>query len=199
MTQPPPRLLIVNSNPDIRKVLAAVLTNEGFGVATAKDGTSALVTIATGDFSVIVIGKNLPDKNLPHNDYGMEIVRRGRIHHPKLKALYLADYLDFSCGDPDLDSCLAAPFKLREIVGCIWELHHRDLRQNTITAPRLDVELGGPIAPKLAHVQALSLIMEASTLATEALAGAIPSTRVRRKRRGATHRRPQRLVPPIPI
>jgi CheY-like chemotaxis protein len=180
MTQPPPRLLIVSSNPDIRKVLAAVLANEGFGVATAEDGASALVTIATGDFSIIVIGENLP-----HDDCVTEIVRRGRIHHPKLKALYLADYHDLPCGDSDLDSCLAAPFKLRETVGCIWELHHRDLRRNAIAAPRLDVELGGPIAAKLAHVQALSLIMEASALASEALAGAISSTRVRRKRRSA--------------
>ena len=145
MKKPQPRVLVVDTDLQLRRTIAAVLTAEGFKTTTAEDGPSALLAMATSEFSVIVI-----EKNLQALDDGPEIVKQGRLRHPRLKALYLSGYLDSISGDPDLDSWVPMPFKIREMVGCTWELHYRGHDPNPVIMPRFDVEIGRLISARRA-------------------------------------------------
>jgi len=133
---PQPRVLVVNSNPEIGSVIANVLGNEGFSVVVVEDGQAPLFKIATGDFSIVVL-----EKSRHREKDGIEIVRQARTYHPALKALYLSSRPDLMEDACELDTCLVAPFRLRELVGCTWELYYRGARSNATAVPRLDVEL----------------------------------------------------------
>lgn len=116
MKSPQPRVLVVNSTPEMSSIIANVLSTEGFSVVVAEGRQSPSFKIATGDFSIIVLEKG------PHAARdSSDIVRQARTHHPRLKALYLylsnrPDRVENNC---DLDSCLVAPFSLRELIGCM--------------------------------------------------------------------------------
>jgi hypothetical protein len=75
MKSPQPRVLVVNSNPEISSVIANVLGKEGFSVVVAEDRQSPLIKIATGDFSIILLEKADTAKKTAWRSSG----RRGRI------------------------------------------------------------------------------------------------------------------------
>ena len=137
MKKPQPRVLVVNTDLQLRRTIAAVLTAEGFKTTTAADGPAALLAMATSEFSVVVI-----EKNLQTRDDGPKIVKQGRLRHPGMKALYLAGCFYNPAGDPDLDSWVPMPFKIREMVGCAWELHYRGRQSDSVIMPRFDIEIG---------------------------------------------------------
>lgn len=137
MKKPQPRVLVVNTDPQLRRTIAAVLTAEGFKTTTAPDGPSALLAMAASEFSLVVI-----EKNLQTPGDGPKIVKQGRFRHPSMKALYLAGCFDNPVGDPDLDSWVPMPFKIREMVGCAWELHYRGRQPDSVIMPRFDIEIG---------------------------------------------------------
>jgi DNA-binding response OmpR family regulator len=134
-------VLVVNTDPQLRRTIAAVLTAEGFKTTTAEDEPSALLAMATSEFSIVVI-----EKNLQTLDDGPKIVRQGRLRHPRLKALYLSAYFDSLSGDPDLDSWVPMPFRIGELVSCTWELHCRGRQPSTVIMPLFDVEIGRSVS-----------------------------------------------------
>jgi two-component system, OmpR family, response regulator len=132
-----PRVLIVDGNPDLRQIIAAALGDEGFSVATAADAPSALPQLASGSFAIVIA-----EMRLPANGDGIAMVQRARRRQPTLKALYISDGPVRSEPDPDRDSCITKPFKIREIIGCAWELYHRGSKPQQVAVPRLDIEVG---------------------------------------------------------
>lgn len=54
------RLLIIDDEPQIRKILNLLLTAEGYAVTTAASGEEAVLTAVQGDFDAVVIDLNLP-------------------------------------------------------------------------------------------------------------------------------------------
>ena len=116
----PPRILIVDDDPDICSLLTSMLSREGFPVCTAEDGPSALEKIARCDFDLLITDIGLP----PPID-GIEMVRRARKHHPELRSLFISGGRPAQWDDPENDDFVAKPFHERELVGCIWELFSR--------------------------------------------------------------------------
>lgn len=66
------RLLVVDDEPNLLRAVAAVLRDEGFEVATARNGREALISIAQGAPDLIV-----SDVRMPQMD-GYELARRLR-------------------------------------------------------------------------------------------------------------------------
>jgi DNA-binding NtrC family response regulator len=56
----PSRLLVVDDDPEMRELLAEVLTEEGYDVAEAPDGAHALIRLRAEGFGAIILDKNMP-------------------------------------------------------------------------------------------------------------------------------------------
>lgn len=55
-----PRILVVDDDPEMRALLLDVLTNEGYEVIEAKDGTEAVLALRARKFDLILMDKNMP-------------------------------------------------------------------------------------------------------------------------------------------
>lgn len=60
---PPPRALIVEDDPAIRRLVEKILLRHGIEVDTTADGRSALDRIQNGRYSVIVLDLMIPELN----------------------------------------------------------------------------------------------------------------------------------------
>lgn len=69
---PAPRMLIVDDEPAIRRLLRASLIAENYRICEAADGTSALAAVAAGEVDVVVLDLGLPDID------GMAVIRELR-------------------------------------------------------------------------------------------------------------------------
>jgi two-component system, OmpR family, response regulator len=58
----PPRILIVDDDPEIRDLLELALLAHGYDVETASNGWSMQARLATQTFDVVVIDIGLPDR-----------------------------------------------------------------------------------------------------------------------------------------
>jgi DNA-binding response OmpR family regulator len=122
MALKPPRILVVDDDPEICTLLTATLRHEGFAVCAAEDGRSALEMIERCDFDLLITDIRLP----PPID-GIEMVRQARKHSPGLRSLFISGAGSVRWDDPDNDDFVAKPFYVRELVGCVWELLSRPM------------------------------------------------------------------------
>ena len=81
------RALVVDDEPVILEVLAELLEEDGFSVATAADGKSALALVTSESFGVAVI-----DKNLPGDVDGLAILRELRQRAPLTRVIIHTGY-----------------------------------------------------------------------------------------------------------
>lgn len=108
------RLLIVEDDPEMRRLLAEFLRGEGFLVDQAADGAEALRRVRQGSFGTVVLDKNLPDGS------GLEILRRLRALIPDTPVILITAFGDartheeaFTRGAYDL---LLKPFNLDDLL-----------------------------------------------------------------------------------
>ena len=122
MVVKPPRILIIDDDPEICSTLCRMLGREGFSVCTAEDGPSALKLIEEREIDLLITDIGLP----PPMD-GIETVRRARECRPGLRSLFISGTGAARWDNPDNDDFVSKPFHERELVGCIWELYSRGL------------------------------------------------------------------------
>jgi len=108
------RVLIVEDDPEMRRLLAEFLRGEGFLVDQAADGAEALRRVRQGSFGSVVLDKNLPDGS------GLEILRRLRVLIPDTPVILITAFGDartheeaFTGGAYDL---LLKPFNLDDLL-----------------------------------------------------------------------------------
>jgi two-component system, OmpR family, response regulator len=118
----PLRILVVDDEPEVRDLLRWVLSREGFSVAEAANGLSALQLIEMGSFDLLITDIDLP----PPLD-GLETVRRARVLSRKLKSLFISGKSEPSWDDAEQDDFVSKPFRNSELVGCVWELLTRGI------------------------------------------------------------------------
>ena len=121
----PPRILVIDDDPDLRSMLCCMLSKEGFPVSGAEDGPSALRLIETEKFDLLITDVGLP----PPMD-GFEIVRRARESTPGLRSLFISGTERAKWDDPQREDFVYKPFRTSELVGCIWELFWREARSS---------------------------------------------------------------------
>ncbi len=112
-----PRLLVVDDEPSIRDLLSASLRFAGYDVATASDGSGALVQAEKHRPDLIVLDVMMPDMD------GFEVTRRLRERGRDVPVLFLTARDDIEDKVTGLtvggDDYVTKPFSLEEVVARI--------------------------------------------------------------------------------
>jgi CheY-like chemotaxis protein len=107
-------LLVVDDDPEVRKLEVEVLCREGYTVLQAESAAEALRVAATTSAIDLLI----TDLAMPEAD-GLELTRRFRLLHPETPVLVVSGSLPLlrAKSDKDLDrfGFLAKPFQLHEL------------------------------------------------------------------------------------
>jgi DNA-binding response OmpR family regulator len=124
-------ILVVVDDHEAGERIARILRDEGFAVTAAAAGLAALRAINTHRFAAIVASTRLPGSL-----DGRTTVRQARARQPRLKALFVDDRRSDdtrpmlpnpALSNPDSDDLIFAPFERHELVGCVFELLHREM------------------------------------------------------------------------
>jgi len=130
-------ILVVIDDRDRREQVARILADEGFAVTVAAEGLAALRATGARRFALAVAAARLPGSL-----DGATTMRRARARQPWLKALYIEDGgIRRGRGNPDIDEFIAAPFERHELIGCTFELLHRDAADAADLSRRARTEL----------------------------------------------------------
>jgi two-component system cell cycle response regulator CpdR len=118
---PASKILIVDDDEDTQALVAPLLREAGFTVATASTGWDALKVLESEGVDLIVTAVFLPG-----GLNGVELVIYARARYPALKALLISGYGDRLPDGWD-DDFVTKPFHPWELLGCIYELLSRQL------------------------------------------------------------------------
>ncbi|HEY8133127.1 MAG TPA: response regulator [Thermoanaerobaculia bacterium] len=80
---PSKRVLVVDDDASIRRLVATVLKRESYDVDTANGGREALSKIALIQYDVVVLDLMMPDVN------GLDVLKALALRHPKIKCVVL--------------------------------------------------------------------------------------------------------------
>jgi two-component system phosphate regulon response regulator OmpR len=136
-----PHILVVDDDRRIRTMLRKYLTDEGFRVSEAEDGTSMRATLAAGVDLVLL------DLMLPGED-GLSLARyvRSESDIPVIILTGKGDVIDRVVGlETGADDYIAKPFHLREVLARIRTVMRRS--RPRATAPAAHPPPDGPAAP----------------------------------------------------
>jgi two-component system OmpR family response regulator len=119
----PIRVLVVDDEPSLAELLASVLRYEGWDIAVAADGTSAVRTAREFQPDAVVLDVMLPDFS------GLEVLRRLRAERPHVCVLFLTarDAVEdrvagITAGGDDY---VTKPFSLEEVLARLRGLLRR--------------------------------------------------------------------------
>jgi CheY-like chemotaxis protein len=116
-------VLVVDDDPSIRRLVADVLRDEGFDVATADDGSEALRFVAVEQPAVILLDMRMPV--VDGREFARAYRRRPGPHAPivcitaEYHATDLADEVDAAAVVPK-------PFQLDHLIDVVVRLVQRD-------------------------------------------------------------------------
>jgi two-component system response regulator AtoC len=80
------RILVADDEPNLRRVLTAILRRDGHDVALATDGAEALEVMGAGDVDVVIT-----DLRMPKVD-GMDVLRHASKHSPHVPVIMITAY-----------------------------------------------------------------------------------------------------------
>src|ERR1700684_2191177 len=108
------RLLVVDDDPSVREALGLVLDLNGFGVATAADGSEAIRTLSVDRPDAVILDVLMPGLD------GLEVCRRMRAIGDRTPVLMLTARAEVServAGlEAGADDYLAKPFAREEVI-----------------------------------------------------------------------------------
>ncbi len=111
MPSQPPRILLVDDEESVQKLLAYPLRKEGYEVVPARDGEEALERFGEGDVDLIVLDVMLPKRD------GFDVCRRLRARSPVpiIMLTAKAEEFDKVLGlELGADDYITKPFSMRE-------------------------------------------------------------------------------------
>jgi DNA-binding NtrC family response regulator len=115
------RILIVDDEPGIRKLLAASFKKEGYEVRVASSGPEAMAICESETFDLL-----LSDVRMPGGVNGHQLARWVIGHCPATRAVLMSGFDDVQCERcgiaPQPCSILAKPFVPRQAIALVNEL-----------------------------------------------------------------------------
>lgn len=122
MASPPPNVLLVEDNHQVREGLARVLSRAGFNVTTAENGLEALARLEGRQFEAVV-----SDIMMPVMD-GMRLYQVLEVRYPEAarRLLFVSAWFD----DPEVQAflrrsgrpVLQKPFEIEDLIRRVREL-----------------------------------------------------------------------------
>lgn len=116
------RILVVDDEPHIRRVLSAVLGDRGFEIEMASDGAEGLEVLSARDFDLVILDLMMPGAS------GLEILSKIRIDPQRSETPVII--LTAKGQDTDRDAALAGgandfltkPFSPKKLIARIEEI-----------------------------------------------------------------------------
>jgi DNA-binding response OmpR family regulator len=165
VTEPVPRVLLVEDEAELADMLTELLTDEGYGVDVAPDGHTGLHYGLTRDYDVAVLDRGLPAVE------GLDLLsrlRRSGITTPVLVLSARGNPADRVAGlDAGAEDYLAKPFDVDELLARLRALRRRHLdsaRLLPVGVARLDLDAreviteAGPVALSARETELLATL-----------------------------------------
>jgi two-component system, OmpR family, KDP operon response regulator KdpE len=132
-------ILVVDDDPQIRRVMRATLTAQGYEVDDVRNGVQAIEKLAKGNYNLILLDMNMPEMG------GIETCRaiRGGTLAPELAIIMLtvrnAEQDKITALDAGADDYVTKPFSMPELLARI----RAALRRTTVSGLSLEpIKLG---------------------------------------------------------
>src|SRR5215510_5451470 len=124
----PPRLLVVEDDPDLREAWVSGLERAGFTVASAPDGEQALAVLARDEFDVVIL-----DLRIPRRD-GIQVLQTMRADGHDGEAIIVTGHAEIETAIEALKlkafDYVTKPFRIAELVQVVSRAaEHRRLRR----------------------------------------------------------------------
>jgi putative two-component system response regulator len=130
MSEPQVRCLVVDDEPQVRDVLARVLSGEGFACQQAGSGTEALALLQRQSFDLAVMDIQMPEMD------GTRLLAEVRLRWPETGVVMVTGVSDVriavTCLSRGALDYVAKPFEIDEVRARIWQAieKRRLLREN---------------------------------------------------------------------
>ena len=121
------KILVVDDDPIIRKLLLEVLTNDGHQVTVAKNGLEGLNLARRQPFQLVFMDVHMPIMN------GLEALISIRNLYPEMAVAMMDSYPDQLVREAESRgalTCMHKPFDLNEIREVIEEVGSSNLKEN---------------------------------------------------------------------
>jgi CheY-like chemotaxis protein len=79
-------ILVVDDNPDDRKLFRRMLENAGYSVVECSSGKEALTAVEKTKFALMTLDLSMPDMD------GFEVLRAVRSKHPEIKIIVVSGF-----------------------------------------------------------------------------------------------------------
>ena len=133
------RILLVDDEPEVCRVMARILEKEGFATEVAHDGKTALQKVRTDCPEVLITDVNMPDMD------GWEVLRQAKALNPDLPVVIVTGSAGISQAVAAMrasaNDYLAKPFKDHELIRAVQRAvtEHQLKRKLKQLAQRIDV------------------------------------------------------------
>ena len=149
VTTPTPRVLVVDDEKVIREILADFLSLEGFFVATAPDGLSALERLAQESFDMVI-----PDLKMP-NLGGLELLEQIKNNHENVLTVIMTGFGTVETAIEAMKKgaydYILKPFNVEEVIHIV----HRGLETQRLISENIRLR-------EIVSLQELSLELQAT-------------------------------------
>jgi two-component system KDP operon response regulator KdpE len=123
------RILVIDDDPAIRRMLAVALEPSGFIISQTDSGTVALDAVRRNDADILLLDLGLPDVN------GLDVIRRIRMSGSAVPIIVLSSRADeggkVEAFDLGADDYLTKPFGIEELLARIKALQRYRLQPQT--------------------------------------------------------------------
>ncbi|HUR35255.1 MAG TPA: sigma-54 dependent transcriptional regulator [Vicinamibacterales bacterium] len=130
-----PRILVVDDEPSMRQMLAIVLKREGYEVALAENGQSAIAAMERGPFDLLISDIKMPDMS------GVDVLRRAKQMDPDILGIMITAFAstETAIEAMRLGACdyLSKPFDIDLLKMKVREkVENRQLKQENVLLKR---------------------------------------------------------------